>query len=153
MLFRFQSCGTHKELRGQIVAHFPSCRFELVRGNHDILSEQQYRRKGILVKEKDEIDSLLLTHELLDRAAIPKGRTNIAGHIHPGARLLGKGRQSLIFPCFWQMKNQMILPAFGSFTGFAQVRPSESDRIFIIVEDKLAEIVPGQKNNQQRMTQ
>ena len=35
------------EVVGQIVNNFSSCKFELVRGNHDILSEQQYRRQGI----------------------------------------------------------------------------------------------------------
>src|SRR5205809_3796531 len=54
------------EVVGQVVKHFPACSFELVRGNHDIMSEQQYRRKGIKVMEQEELGSWILTHEPMD---------------------------------------------------------------------------------------
>ena len=133
------------EVVGQIVKHFPACQFELVRGNHDILSEQQYRRQGIKVMEMDEIGPFVLTHEPMERIAIKSGLINLAGHLHPGARLVGMGRQSLVFPCFWRSKNQIVLPAFGTFTGLVSVRPVESDTIYIIVEGKIMEIKPEKK--------
>ena len=139
------------EVVGQIVNHFPACQFELVRGNHDILSEQQYLRQGIQVKEMDEIGPFVLTHEPLQRKKIVVGSVNLAGHLHPGARLVGKGRQSLMFPCFWHSKNQMVLPAFGTFTGLAAVRPMDSDMIYIIVEGKILEIIPQEKKSKKKM--
>ena len=125
------------EVVGQIVHNFPACQFDLVRGNHDIMSEQQYRRKGIKVIEQEKIGDLILTHEPMGNAAIPKSKINLAGHLHPGARLQGKGRQPIVLPCFWISKKQIILPAFGMFTGLATIRPGENDQIFIILEDKI----------------
>ena len=125
------------EVVGQIVHNFPACQFDLVRGNHDIMSEQQYRRKGIKVIEQEKIGDLILTHEPMGNAAIPKSKINLAGHLHPGARLQGKGRQAIVLPCFWISKKQIILPAFGMFTGLATIRPGENDQIFIILEDRI----------------
>ncbi len=128
------------EAVGQIIANFPACKFDLVRGNHDIMSEQQYQRKGITVVEKIILGHWILTHEPMDRMQIPAGAVNMSGHLHPGARLEGKGRQSVVLPCFWFSRNQMILPAFGSFTGLFPIRPLEGDRVHIILENKIMEI-------------
>jgi DNA ligase-associated metallophosphoesterase len=128
------------EVVGQVVKHFPTCNFELVRGNHDIMSEQQYRRKGIKVLEREELGSWILTHEPMEGDEIPTGRINVCGHIHPGARLYGKGRQALMLPCFWLSKHQMILPAFGSFTGLAPIRPRKSDAVYVILDNKVVEV-------------
>jgi DNA ligase-associated metallophosphoesterase len=128
------------EVVGQIIANFPSCSFELVRGNHDIMSEQQYKRKGIRVIDQERVGPFLLTHEPMELSEIPKGIRNIAGHLHPGARLHGKGRQSVMLPCFWLMAKQIILPAFGSFTGLAAISPVEGDKVYGIVEDTMVEL-------------
>src|SRR5882757_9897564 len=48
------------EVVGQIVKNFPACTFELIRGNHDIMSAQQYHRKGIRVLERERIGQYLL---------------------------------------------------------------------------------------------
>lgn len=128
------------EVVGQIVQNFPACSFELVRGNHDIMSEQQYRRKGIAVIEFAQIGDLILTHEPMVASQILKGKVNMAGHIHPGARLQGKGRQAIMLPCFWFSKKQIILPAFGMFTGLAPIHPAEKDQVYIVLENKIMEV-------------
>lgn len=128
------------EVVGQIVNNFPACRFELIRGNHDILSEQQYHRYGIEVKAQEQVGIFLLTHEPMNHDLVPSGSVNLSGHIHPAARLVGKGRQSLTFPCFWRSENRIVVPAFGAFTGFAVVRPDEQDQVFVIVEDKIIQL-------------
>lgn len=130
------------EVIGHIVKQFSACTFELIHGNHDILSDQQYERKGIRVLKQELVDGLLFTHEPLDRQSIPAGHINLAGHIHPAARLVGKGRQSLTMPCFWLSANQLILPAFGTFTGLAVIRPEEQDTVYIIVENQIMELRP-----------
>jgi metallophosphoesterase superfamily enzyme len=93
-----------------------------------------------VVVEKVEIGHWILTHEPMERRDIPLGKINMAGHLHPGARLEGKGRQGITLPCFWFAPNQLILPAFGSFTGLATIRPSEQDHVYIIIENKVMEI-------------
>lgn len=127
------------ETVGQIVRHFSACQFELVRGNHDILSAQQYDRYNITVCDHLDLAPFYLTHEPMEVSGIPSGKINVAGHLHPGAHLQGKGRQAITLPCFWLSKNQMILPAFGTFTGLAMVRPEEKDRVFVILENSIVE--------------
>lgn len=130
------------EVVGQIVKHFPGSAFELIRGNHDILSERQYKRHGITVSDHALVHHLLLTHEPMERSTISTGQMNIAGHIHPAARLVGKGRQSITMPCFWLSENQLILPAFGTFTGLAVIRPEEKDTVYAIADGSLMELRP-----------
>jgi uncharacterized protein len=127
------------ETVGQILNHFSACSFELVLGNHDILSLQQYQRHAIKVFENQLIiGQWLLTHEPLN--ATPENFYNLAGHIHPGARLKGSGRQSIMLPCFYFGKQQGILPAFGSFTGLATIHPKKDENIFVIAEGRVMRV-------------
>jgi len=119
------------ETFGQVRKAFFHCSFELVIGNHDILSERQYQRHHIQLHAQSlTLNNLLLTHE--PREDIPEGVFNIAGHVHPGAHLRGTGKQSVTLPCFYIRTNQCILPAFGAFTGLARVQPKFGDKIFVI---------------------
>jgi uncharacterized protein len=127
------------ETVGQILKHFSACSFELVLGNHDILGLQQYQRHAIKVFENQLIiGQWLLTHEPL--TTIPEKFYNLAGHIHPGVRLQGAERQSLMLPCFYFGKRNGILPAFGSFTGLAKITPKQGERVFAIAEEKIIAI-------------
>ena len=47
------------------------------------------------------------------------GHTVIAGHLHPTLRLRGPARDALRTPCFGWGDGQLVLPAFGAFTGTA----------------------------------
>ncbi len=133
------------EVVGQIIRHFAQCAFTLVRGNHDVLSEQQYTRHGIVVKEVVRLGNLLLTHVPLERDQVPAQLLNVSGHVHPAARLVGKGRQSLTLPCFWQSATQLILPAFGAFTGLAAVYPQSRDTLYAIAEGRIIELRPPEE--------
>jgi len=137
------------EVVGQIVRHFPACTFDLVRGNHDVLSDLQYTRQGIHMLEQESLGNLLLTHEPLPGNQIPKGLVNVAGHIHPAASLVGKGRQSLRLPCFWLSEQQLVLPAFGSFTGLFAVYPREKDTVFVIADNRVMELKPSSLQSNQ----
>jgi DNA ligase-associated metallophosphoesterase len=124
---------------GQILKHFSSCKFELVRGNHDILSRRQYERHNIQVHEDGlELGKLWLTHEPMET---PHGGSyNLSGHIHPGVKLSGRGRQAVTLPCFSFGMNQGIMPAFGSFTGLYRITPKKDDRIFVIADQKIQQV-------------
>jgi metallophosphoesterase superfamily enzyme len=65
---------------------------------------------------------------------------NLAGNIHPGVLLQGKGKQAVTLPCFYFGERQGILPAFGSFTGLARIQPKKEDRIFVIAESTVVKI-------------
>jgi uncharacterized protein len=124
------------EVLGQVRRHFANCSFELVLGNHDILSALQYERNNMLVHVGAyALGNFSLTHEPLE--TVPPNVYNLAGHIHPAVRLRGTGRQGVTLPCFYFGKQQGILPAFGSFTGVARIAPKKDDRIFVIAENKV----------------
>lgn len=123
------------EVFGEVVRHFSNLSFELVLGNHDIMSERQYERKGIAVHDDLIIGPFLFTHHPLE--SIPENLYNMAGHIHPGVNLTGKGRQSVTLPCFYFGKRQALLPAFGMFTGLARIAPKKEDRVFVIADNKI----------------
>jgi uncharacterized protein len=123
------------EVFGELVRHFDHISFELVIGNHDIMSDHQYARKGILLHDELTIGPFLFTHHPMEE--IPYSVYNIAGHLHPGVNLRGKGRQSVTLPCFYFGSHQALLPAFGSFTGLARIAPKKEDRVFVVAENKV----------------
>jgi len=108
----------------------------LVSGNHDIIAPEKFESLNIEIFQELEIDGFLLTHH-------PKEQDkyfNFCGHIHPALRLHGFGRQRLKLPCFFKKKNQLILPAFGQFTGTHVVDPRQEDEFFVIVEGEVIAI-------------
>jgi uncharacterized protein len=123
------------EVIGQIRKHYAHIRFELVMGNHDVMSPHQYAKYDIGLHTTLKEGPFLFTHEPLEQ--VNTAHYTISGHLHPGVRLLGAGRQSLLLPCFWFGKNQAVLPAFGSFTGLARIQPKREDKIYIIAEEKI----------------
>ncbi len=123
---------------GQLVKHFAQCSFQLVEGNHDVLSANQYAEHSIRLIKHLTVGQWLLTHEPL--LEIPDHLYNLCGHIHPGVSLRGGGRQSLLLPCFYFGKQQGILPAFGAFTGLAKIKPKKGDEVFVIANGRVVEI-------------
>jgi uncharacterized protein len=126
------------EVLGQLIRHFSTISFELVLGNHDILSKHQYAKHGIVLHTELHQAPFLFTHHPIEE--YEGEEYNLAGHIHPGARLIGKAKQQVMLPCFYFGRRQGILPAFGAFTGLAQVRPKKNDQIFVIVDDKILKV-------------
>lgn len=126
------------EVFGEVVRHFSSISIELVQGNHDIMGKYQYSRKGIAVHDTLRLGNFLLTHHPLE--TIPEATYNIAGHIHPGVSLVGRGRQAMTLPCFYFSERQALLPAFGKFTGLAKIAPKKQDKVFVVTEDRVIEV-------------
>lgn len=127
------------EVFGQWMDGFSELSFELVIGNHDILSRHQYEKYQVKIHEEAlEINSIILTHEPMEN--LPKGRYNLAGHIHPGVRLVGFGKQNKRLPCYFFGKEKGLLPAFGAFTGLHILQPKRGDQVFVVVEDSVVEV-------------
>jgi metallophosphoesterase superfamily enzyme len=129
------------EVFGELVKHFHNTSFELVMGNHDIMSEQQYRRKGILVHQTLRIDPFIFTHHPMEE--VEENMYNVSGHLHPGVSMYGKARQSITLPCFYFGRDAGLLPAFGQFTGLARIHPRKEDKVFVIAENKIILVQPN----------
>ncbi len=119
---------------------FENVGFHLVKGNHDVLPEYIYSSsKWIIHHEPLVMDKLILSHEPMK--TVPEGMFNLCGHIHPGISLRGVGRQYMRLPCFFVSSRQMILPAFGRFTGLAIMKCTIADRAFVITSKKVIPII------------
>lgn len=103
----------------------------LVAGNHDIISPTKYYNINVEVVSEICIEQFLLTHHPEER----EGFFNFCGHIHPGIRLRGLGRQFLNLPCFFRKPFQLILPAFGEFTGKYILKPDGDDLVYAITKE------------------
>lgn len=121
-----------------MLSSFAHITFDLVIGNHDIMHMEDYNNLGLNVYEELFINGLWLTHEPQDE--LKTGLYNLAGHIHPGVTLKGKGRQKLSLPCYYFGQHSGLLPAFGYFTGKAIIKIEKKSDIFAIAEDKIFRI-------------
>ena len=108
----------------------------LVAGNHDIISPLKFEALDIQLVQELVIGDFLLTHHPEER----RGLFNFCGHIHPAVRLQGYGRQRLKLPCFFKRPQQLILPAFGEFTGTHVLEPTKNDEVFALVEDAVVKV-------------
>lgn len=106
---------------------FAGTAFTLIVGNHDILDPAQYTAAGFIAVPERSEGPFRFTHHPDPRA----GTYNVAGHVHPAVRLVGKGRQSMDLPCFHFGRNAALLPAFGAFTGRYRIVPVAGDRVFV----------------------
>ncbi|MGC1479107.1 MAG: ligase-associated DNA damage response endonuclease PdeM, partial [Chthoniobacterales bacterium] len=87
---------------------------EIVLGNHDRRVEALTDRLGMTILPIGvERGVWRLAHE----PKVVKGGHVLCGHVHPGVRVSGAGRQGVRLPCFTVRKNNTILPAFGGMTG------------------------------------
>ncbi len=99
----------------------------LIHGNHDIIPSWKFKKLGIDVKEYFEEEHFYFSHFPVDK----KNYFVFCGHIHPGVKLKGVGLQQLKLPCFFQSKNQLILPAFGAFTGLHVLIPKKGNQVYV----------------------
>lgn len=116
---------------------YPQINFVLVGGNHDILDDYQYQKTRMEVVDSYTLGNLILTHEPHE---VELPMYNLCGHLHPGVRLVGKGKQKLRLPCFFMGQDTGILPAFGSFTGLSIMQPKEEDKVYVITMEEVIKI-------------
>jgi DNA ligase-associated metallophosphoesterase len=120
----------------------------LVKGNHDILKDDWYVQCDIKLNEEEmNVNAFTFIHDIsavTGKSASGEQRSSanyfFSGHIHPGIRISGAGKQSLCFPCFYFGKEYAVLPAFGGFTGIAMIDPEEDENVFAIVKNKLVQL-------------
>jgi uncharacterized protein len=109
-------------------AQHAAMRCILVRGNHD-----QYAGDPPADLNIETVDEPYLVGDLaLQHMPEPHATHHVlAGHSHPTFRLVGKGRQRLILPCFHQRPGMTLLPSFGDFTGGFLIQNKPGDLIVV----------------------
>jgi len=113
--------------------------FVLVSGNHDTLHSSFYQKAGISVtKSYEEFGFHFIHHQ--ETYSGSNDNFTFCGHLHPGIRLKGKGRQTLKLPCFYIKNRVMTIPAFGEFTGLYLLEPNDADQLFLIADNTIIEM-------------
>jgi DNA ligase-associated metallophosphoesterase len=108
----------------------------IVRGNHDKKAGDPPDAWGVRCIEAGEsLGPFILNHE----PGASRGGYALSGHIHPAVRL-SAGGESLRLPCFWFGARYGVLPAFGAFTGSAEVLPKRGDQVFVIAEEEVLQV-------------
>lgn len=121
----------------------PNLSIQLVKGNHDILTNKFYADTGITVTDgRLAINTFCFTHDIMIKCENDESRRlyTFSGHIHPGLTINGNGKQSISLPCFYFGKSYAVLPAFSRFTGLTKMKLSPGDTVFAIVEDSVLQI-------------
>ena len=137
-LFHSDWNASYSELN-TFIHSFPQTQFHLVKGNHDILSDHLYQALGLNVyQESYRLEKLLFKHQVdtIGSSVIP----TISGHVHPAVILKGTGKQYLRLPCFWQRSYDLVLPAFGYYTGTHPVSCEEQDIIHVIADSTIVQV-------------
>lgn len=117
---------------------FAHISMQLVIGNHDIIKEKHYHDLDVSTHHELLAGPFLMLHHPQTTNCLEQHEHYVfCGHIHPGVKLVGKGRQSVTLPCFAFSDRQAILPSFGKFTGRVNMHHEPTDRIFGILEKKV----------------
>ncbi len=110
---------------------------QLVRGNHDRHAGDPPDDLRInCLNAPAFLPPFVLRHE----PAASDARYTLAGHVHPGVVLAGRGLLRERLPCFVVGERATVLPAFGSFTGHGMVQPGPEERIFVVADGEVVEV-------------
>lgn len=109
----------------------------MVRGNHDRKAGDPPTEWDMhCIEEGEQLGPFVLNHE---PGPTRRGYA-LSGHIHPAVRMHAAGEKSLRLPCFWFGARYGVLPAFGAFTGSAEVLPRRGDQVFVIAEQEVLKV-------------
>ena len=108
----------------------------LIVGNHDRHFVRSLQPSNMKVVEKLVVNDFLLSHHPMDDARL----FNICGHVHPSVVLRGRAGMKLKVSCFAQYRHQLILPAFGRFTGTHKIDPEACEHLYALTEEEVIRI-------------
>lgn len=117
----------------------------LVRGNHDRRAGDPPAGWRMTIVDEAAPGPFLLRHHPDPDPTGPRGggRYVLAGHLHPAVSLRGAGRARVRLPCFHFGAGVGVLPAFGGFTGTADIKARRGDRVFAIAEGEVLAVPMG----------
>ena len=128
-----------KDIRESLDTFFAAnsqIRFTLVLGNHDrgILDVPKGWRIEV-VDSGTTVGSVSISH--FPREPSSESKLLLCGHLHPAYRFSSRMDSVGKLPCFWLSNQQFVLPAIGEFTGTKVIHPSQTDKTWVIAEDRI----------------
>ncbi len=116
----------------------------LVGGNHDAKTgplhnviDMAFQAAPFFLSLSNNVQFCLL-HEPIPNN-MPSGQFAFAGHLHPVQRIRGRV-DSARLACFWLQEHQLILPAFGEFTGGHPVQWQPNQQVFVTDTESVHDI-------------
>jgi DNA ligase-associated metallophosphoesterase len=94
-----------------------------VEGNHDPKPPEDL---GGRMAHELQLGALVFRHE----PAAGPARGEVAGHLHPCARVVGRGGRSVRARCFATDGDRLVMPAYGALTGGLNLLDAAFDAIF-----------------------
>lgn len=135
--------STHGEAFLAWRAQHPTLQFVVIAGNHDRRAAGRELVDAVDWELSErQFGPFICRHE---PRASDKGYV-LAGHIHPVLRLHGSHRERARVPLCWLRADYAVLPAFGSFTGGAEIQPAADDRLYAFAADRVWEISNEPRN-------
>jgi uncharacterized protein len=116
----------------------------LITGNHDAKARLSLAAFGVREVANHclaTVPGFALNHEPTQPTAGEPFA--FCGHWHPVFRITGKAKSdSLRLPCFWRQAHQLVLPAFGEFTGGHPVDFQTGDAVYVTDGEKVHAVSP-----------
>ena len=111
---------------------------EIVAGNHDRHESARNWQQVATWHATSLVEPpFVFAHE---PTAHPEGYV-LAGHLHPVIRFGRKGGGGRV-PAFWQRRDSLVLPSFGSFTGGAEFHADIGDLIYVAAPQSVLPLPP-----------
>lgn len=117
-------------------SQYKELNLKVIPGNHDRAMLKVLHAENLLTEKILHHGTLHLCHEPPEDLGVPA----ICGHVHPSLTLKGLARQKIKLPAFVLLKNTLILPAFGSFTGTEDLSKQHYRMAWVAHLDKVWEI-------------
>ena len=113
----------------------------IVRGNHDAHAGPPPGELGLTSVAPPHVEGpFAYRHYPLGEGEHADGGFVLAGHLHPGAIVSLGGRSAQRVPCFWRTDSQLVLPAFGAFTGTARLNAQSGGKVYAVGRDRVIEL-------------
>ena len=113
--------------------------FTLVLGNHDRNLRKLPPNWPIeIVDSGTQLGRLSISH--IPEEPRQGSSLLLCGHIHPAYRVRSQFDSVGKLPCFWLSQRQLVLPAIGEFTGTQLIKPSDSDRTWVIADGNILDV-------------
>lgn len=117
-----------------LLSEYPNIDFHLIVGNHDDLKALSLIDHNMTVHKSDlDLGPFCLSHH--PKESFTEDKYHLCGHLHPGVKLKGIGKQQLKLACFHFSKHQGILPGFGELTGKYLLPIKKEDLVFVVTEE------------------